>query len=142
MIRAVTTRISFLHFAAMASALIAGIGGNYLIGETTFPNAICGPAAMPVTSCECPLGAGHADRCEGTLPKNGGNMYGNVMCSAQPGSSCLSGATGMNSCGRIAMCPCITCGTPIYILGCGCTIFNNKPPCSNTWGNCAYSYPP
>lgn len=128
-------RLSLPQFVGIMCMLIAGLGVGKAIGQT-YQNFQCVPIAAPVTGCECPLGADHADRCEGTLPKSG-NMYGDVACTAMPDYECESGS-GMNPCGRVVMCPCITCGEPLIYLGCTCEVFDDKPPCINSWGSCAY----
>ena len=114
-----------------------------LPGDILFPNSKCLPAAMPVTTCGCPAtGPDHPDRCEGTLPKVG-TMYGNVDCFSESNSNCTKTTQLANSCGRIAMCPCVTCSEGLYEIPCGCTIFTieQKPPCTTKWGNCVWVAP-
>ncbi len=133
-----TNRLSILTFLAVASVIIGSTVGNCLIGDI-WQNNKCKPTTVPVFGCDCPLGPGHNDRCEGTLPKTG-NMYGGVSCQTESGSTCDYGSSeNKNACGRVVMCPCLTCGQPL-IMGCqnGCTVFNDKPPCLNSWGECTY----
>ncbi len=118
---------------------LGGFVGNHLSGDL-WQNSKCKPATTPVTTCDCPLGPNHHDRCEGTLPKIA-NMYGGVTCQGEYNSTCDygNGSQNKNACGKVVMCPCLTCGTPL-IMGCNdpCEVFPNKPPCSNSWGECTY----
>lgn len=110
---------------------------------TVYQDSKCQPIAAPVTSCECPLGENHPDRCEGSLPKNGGTMYGDVGCQLFPGTTCTDGSGNQNDCGRVAICT-IPQGTTVQCkdqtVTLPCTIFTpaQKTPCVNTWGNCTY----
>jgi hypothetical protein len=117
--------------------------GTVALADAPYENCRCGPTTEPVISCECPLGTSHNDRCKGTLPKEGSHYYGNVTCVAQSGSSCswFPGG-GQNACGIVVMCPSLTCGTPItYYDESQCVDHPEKPPCTNTWGACAYTAP-
>lgn len=125
------------YFIAIGFAMAVSVGASQSFAQV-LTNFMCVPIAAPVTTCDCPLGPHHADRCEGSLPKSG-NMYGDVACTAIPAVNCdAGGGGGANPCGRVVMCPCIACGTPIIFLGCTCVVFEDKPPCQNTWGGCVY----
>lgn len=109
-------------------------------------NKVCGPTALPVTTCDCPvaLGAPVVDRCESSLPF-AGSMYGEVSCMLQNASDCTLVSTGdANDCGEVVRCDCMAdcnfvCFRPP--MGCACTKFPLKPKCTKKWGSCSYSTP-
>lgn len=107
-----------------------------------FTNSVCKPTTTPVATCNCPVapGAPIIDRCEGTLPVAGSQYYGDVACMPQGTVSCYSSSGNSNACGRVVKCDCIAdCNTPIMFLGCGCQVFEDKPHCQSTWGQCQWS---
>lgn len=120
--------------------LLGSFLGNHLSGDV-WQNSKCKTATTPVTTCDCPLGPNHNDRCKGTLPKIG-NMHGGVTCQGEYNSTCDygNGEQNKNECGIVVMCSCVTCGTPL-IMGCPnpCTEFPLKTPCTNSWGECTYT---
>jgi len=136
------------------SLILAGLllGGSALAG--TLSDHECGPAAMPVTTCGCPVGPANRDYCEGALPKQGACMYGDVMCWMYPGKTCedSSQGSGSNNCGQVIEFTDLAapeCGAGAWDF-CDSTNPSElyahrphpyKPPCTTTWGTCEYSEP-
>lgn len=101
----------------LALFLVALVVGSAALAQAPPPNYRCQPTTMPVTSCNCYPGDDEKhDRCIGTLPKQGGTMYGNVGCMPHQGATCNSGA--QTDCGIVVMCDCIECTTHLIVLGC------------------------
>jgi hypothetical protein len=101
---------------------------------------MCKPVTQPVMTCEVPGNAIENDWCHGALPKpSPPGWYGDVACQYQNGEQCEGdiGAS-MNECGIL-----YTCEVPRgsdYVPS-ECMPQPHKPPCTGTWGECAYQYP-
>jgi hypothetical protein len=128
-------------FRAEIVCLTAAVIGGSACLAGIVPDYKCIPIAAPVTTCGCPVPGTPEDRCEGSLPKAPSTCYGDVMCMGWPGQTCIT-ADGANSCGRVVHCPCDPCVDPDYCLTggstCACTVYDNKPPCTTTWGSCVW----
>lgn len=99
----------------------------------------CKPTTAPVTTCTAPGNAIPNDWCEGELPKEGSNYYGEVSCQTEANKDCEEDPPNkMNDCGDIWLCT-VNRGS-FYNPG-GCTHFPTKPPCSRMWGDCTYVAP-
>ncbi len=122
----------------MALFLVAVVVGSAALAQAPPPNFRCEPTTMPVTGCNCWPGDDEKhDRCFGTLPKQGGTMYGNVGCMPEDGMTCNSGA--QTDCGIVMMCSCLLCTQPLITCPCTCYPHPTKLPCSNQYGGCAYT---